>query len=123
MDLECFTEKILIDKIDHSNFSASVQIPSDLTVFEGHFPGQPILPGVTCVFIAEKLTAGFAGRPLKLKQLKKTKFFAPILPGSTLSVTGNVSCSTADEKTIESRITFSDETMHRICSVKMILEP
>jgi len=51
MQLEYFQ---LIDRILHLNpeektISAEAQVPEQSTIFEGHFPGYPIMPGVLLI--------------------------------------------------------------------------
>ncbi|MDT7836740.1 3-hydroxyacyl-ACP dehydratase [Aquabacterium sp. OR-4] len=67
------------------------QVPLDHPAFAGHFPGQPILPGV--VLLAEVLQAWreAAGRgelppPQPPLQLQAAKFLAPVQPGAGLGV-------------------------------------
>ena len=122
MTLEEFANNIVINKGEGGSFSAALQLPSDLPVFEGHFPGNPVLPGVAYIFIAEKLASRFMETPLKLKQLKKTKFFAPAFPLDKLEITGTVSCSTEDDKNVNIQVAFTDEQQKRICLVKMCVE-
>lgn len=121
MTLEEFTNNIVINPIDSSSFSASLQLPPDLSVFEGHFVGNPVLPGVAYIFIAEALTRRFTGTPLVLKQLKKTKFFAPAFPMDKLEISGTVSGG-PDEKSLNVQVAFTDEQQKRICLVKMSVE-
>ena len=64
----------------------SFTIATDHPAFEGHFPGQPILPGV--VLLAEVL-AGIErclDRPLDDVRIKVAKFHAPVGPGAQLEV-------------------------------------
>ena len=122
MSFEIFAEGIEISKLDSRSFSADLTLPENLPVFNGHFPGNPILPGVAYVFLAEKLTSRFLEEPFCLKQLKKTKFFRPTMPGENLKIQGSISCDPADEKKINAQVTFSDSQMQRVCLVKMIME-
>lgn len=65
-----------------------MQVAPDHPAFAGHFPGQPLLPGVT--LLAEvletvqrqpELAARVGGAP----QLGVVKFLAPVRPGASLS--------------------------------------
>ena len=122
MTFEIFANEIEISRTDSNGFSAEVTLPEDLPVFNGHFPGNPILPGVAYVFLAEKLAGRFWGESFCLKQLKKTKFFRPTMPLETLKIQGSISCDPADETKINAQVTFSDKQMQRVCLVKMIME-
>ena len=59
----------------------------DFAGFDGHFPGDPILPGIVQI-MAVALTArpGYAGGPAKLLQVGRTKFTGFVRPGETLRV-------------------------------------
>lgn len=64
----------------------TLDIAGDHPAFAGHFPGQPILPGV--VLLAEVL-AGIErsrGRTLAAVRIKVAKFHAPVGPGDHLLV-------------------------------------
>jgi 3-hydroxymyristoyl/3-hydroxydecanoyl-(acyl carrier protein) dehydratase len=59
-------------------------VPSDFAWFEGHFPGEPILPGIAQVRMAissGRVLLGHAGQPRAIYQLK---FKAPIRPDHIL---------------------------------------
>jgi 3-hydroxyacyl-[acyl-carrier-protein] dehydratase len=63
--------------------------PPEEPFFRGHFPGDPLVPGV---IIAEALaqTAGIAagrpGRGFRLTAIKGMKFLRPVRPGDVLSL-------------------------------------
>jgi len=50
-------------------------------IFEGHFPGQPVVPGVCMLQIVKELTIMALGSPLQLQKAVEMKFLAVIDPG------------------------------------------
>jgi 3-hydroxymyristoyl/3-hydroxydecanoyl-(acyl carrier protein) dehydratase len=69
--------------------SRQVEIAPDHPAFDGHFPGQPLLPGVA--LLAEVLEAARAEAALaacigSAPLLGVAKFLAPVRPGATLTI-------------------------------------
>lgn len=58
----------------------------DCPWLEGHFPGQPILPGVVQVGWAAAYASELVGRDEPPMQLQRIKFKRPILPGARLTL-------------------------------------
>jgi 3-hydroxyacyl-[acyl-carrier-protein] dehydratase len=73
----------------HDPLVRRIDIAADHPAFEGHFPGQPLLPGVALVAevleaaLAEPTLAGCIGTS---PQLEVVKFLAPVRPGASLLV-------------------------------------
>ena len=68
-------------------------IPADHPAYAGHFPGQPILPGVVLLDAALHALASQQGRvgtagPV---QLNAAKFLSPVRPGEALALHANAS--------------------------------
>lgn len=64
---------------------ATFVIPPDHPALPGHFPGNPIVPGVLVVEHVQRLLEARLG-PLRLTGLPQVKFVAPLLPGETCVV-------------------------------------
>lgn len=61
-------------------------IAADHPAYAGHFPGQPILPGVVLLDAALHALAGVQGMPAASGQIKSVKFLSPVLPGEALTL-------------------------------------
>jgi 3-hydroxyacyl-[acyl-carrier-protein] dehydratase len=66
--------------------TAELLFPENHPATEGHFPGNPIIPGA--VLLAEALHAiGSAGAPCAFPLVvKSAKFFAPTRPGDRVQI-------------------------------------
>jgi 3-hydroxyacyl-[acyl-carrier-protein] dehydratase len=95
---------------------ASVLLNSSHEVFRGHFPGNPILPGVFIIQILKDIAGNVSGKKLLLSKADSIKFLSFIKPESndtlifetTLSDTKdniiNFNCSVSSESTVFCRI-------------------
>ena len=55
-------------------------------VFAGHFPGRPLLPGVFQLEITRFAAEVVLKSPLAVREIRKSKFQRPILPGEVVRV-------------------------------------
>lgn len=60
--------------------SASISLNNAHTVFQGHFPNNPVTPGVCMMQIIKELAEKWAAGPLILKKARNVKFMAIINP-------------------------------------------
>ena len=67
-------------------FRARFDIPVDHPCFPGHFPGQPILPGVLLLERVMSLAQASLGKPLNECTVYNVKFLAAVMPGDVLDV-------------------------------------
>ena len=69
---------------------ALAYIPADSPWFLGHFPGEPILPGIALIHIAEQAIikdAEARGEQVELYVLRRVRFTRPVRPKETLLLT------------------------------------
>jgi len=67
-------------------FNARLDVPLDHPCFPGHFPGQPILPGVLLLQRVMALAQTSLARPLDECTVYNVKFLASVAPGDVLDV-------------------------------------
>ncbi|MCI5157249.1 MAG: hypothetical protein D3906_02220 [Candidatus Electrothrix sp. AUS1_2] len=64
----------------------SIQVADDSPWFSGHFPDNPILPGVAQLEMIVTLISEATGRPLKLTGMSRVKFRKIVRPGDLLDI-------------------------------------
>jgi len=69
-----------------SDHAMPLPIAADHPAYAGHFPGQPILPGVVLLDEALHALAAQLGRQDAGWQLKSVKFHSPVQPGEALTL-------------------------------------
>ena len=72
-------------KKTEDSVSVSFTVPRSLPWFDGHFPGQPVLPAVITVEISDALIENIYGVSPQL--VANAKFKGPIFPDMSLRVT------------------------------------
>jgi 3-hydroxyacyl-[acyl-carrier-protein] dehydratase len=104
-----------IKVVNNNYIEALADVPADSPWFSGHFPGEPILPGIALVYIAEQAIIQDAlakGEQVQLHALKRVRFTQPVRPGETLSL--NIISEEAGEEILFSfKITNKENT---VCS-------
>jgi 3-hydroxyacyl-[acyl-carrier-protein] dehydratase len=63
-----------------NKITANITINKSHQVFEGHFPGNPVTPGVCMMQIIKELTEEVTGKSLFMKSASNIKFMAIINP-------------------------------------------
>jgi len=63
-----------------------VRIPPESLWFSGHFPGEPILPGIAQLGIAYDTVCKALGHPISITGFSRVKFKKIIRPGDCLKV-------------------------------------
>ncbi|MGN6490938.1 MAG: 3-hydroxyacyl-ACP dehydratase [Agriterribacter sp.] len=59
-------------------------------IFEGHFPGQPVVPGVCMVQIIKEILETVTGSSLQLKSADHIKFLSMVNPQETTGLQAKI---------------------------------
>ncbi|MCE7041524.1 3-hydroxyacyl-ACP dehydratase [Dyadobacter sp. CY312] len=62
---------------------AEIRLNADHQIYEGHFPGSPVTPGVVQLQIVKELLENHLGRKLIMKGMRTCKFLQVINPLET----------------------------------------
>jgi acyl carrier protein len=98
-----------------NRIEALALVPVDSPWFSGHFPGEPILPGIALINLAWQTiihNAEKIGEEISLNALRRVRFTRPVRPGENLSLI--VTAEAAHEETIYSFKVISQK--NTVCS-------
>lgn len=78
--------ELYIKKETAQQTNAAFCFKKELDVFKGHFPGNPILPGIFQIEMVKYSLEKSLGLYLRVLSVKKTKFSNLIHPGKTVHI-------------------------------------
>lgn len=85
------------ERSESGSFIAKITLNKEHDIFKGHFPGNPVTPGVCMMQIVKDLTEEFIGSKLFLKTASNVKFMAIINPFETPDLVMDLDINETDE--------------------------
>ena len=76
-----------------------IRINKEWPIYQAHFPGEPITPGVCIIQIAKELLEHHLSTPLDIVAVKNAKFLSVISPETTPEVTYVINKTSTDDAT------------------------
>lgn len=67
-------------QLEESKYSISIELNEKHEIFEGHFPGNPVMPGVCMIQIIKEMSERIIGQDLFMNQVSMIKFMALVNP-------------------------------------------
>ncbi|MDX6181031.1 3-hydroxyacyl-ACP dehydratase [Flavobacterium sp. Fl-77] len=83
MVLQDFYKILSEEKTSDSKYTFTILVNDKHEVFKGHFPGNPIMPGVCMIQIIKELSESITESALFMQTLTNVKFMALINPEAT----------------------------------------
>lgn len=119
MLLKDFYKVISLEKTAETNYLAVILINEEHEVFKGHFPDNPIMPGVCMMQIIKELTEQISGSSLFMQSLSNAKFMALINPFNTpeLRLELDISMTDTDLVKVKNVTYFNDTVALKLSSV------
>ncbi len=91
----------------------NLEVNKDSEIFEGHFPGHPVLPGACMLQILKEVLEGELNIRFRLKRADHIKFLSLIVPENNSIIQLNLSYSSEDNKDVY--VTASLTAQKQIC--------
>lgn len=110
MLLQDFYKVNSLEKVSDQSYQVDLTLNARHEVFKGHFPGNPVTPGVGMMQIIKELTEGITGKKLFLTNASNVKFMALINPEVTPDLKLELDMTLTDNEVKVKNITSFGET-------------
>jgi 3-hydroxyacyl-[acyl-carrier-protein] dehydratase len=119
MILQDFYKILSEEKVSDSKYIVTILVNEKHEVFKGHFPGNPIMPGVCMIQIIKELTESITKSSLMIQSLANVKFMALINPEATPELRLELDVTTTEDGLVKVKNTtyFNDTTALKLSNV------
>lgn len=119
MILQDFYKILSEEKVSDSKYTVTILVNEKHEVFKGHFPGNPIMPGVCMIQIIKELTESITKSSLMIQSLANVKFMALINPEATPKLRLELDITTTEDGLVKVKNTtyFNDTTALKLSNV------
>ena len=93
---------------------ARFSFPKDFTGFKGHFPSEPIVPGVCKIQALIILSEFLNGEIFELKEIKEAKFFSPVFNSDEVVFEYSENIDNNKKAIIKARVLCKDRKIAKI---------
>ncbi|MEP7255742.1 MAG: 3-hydroxyacyl-ACP dehydratase [Ferruginibacter sp.] len=96
-----------------SEIWAALSIDANHKIFEGHFPNQPVVPGVCMMQMVKEIIEKVIGKPTNLVKAAEMKFLAIIDPQVNNRIQATISYAIDEDGQIKVTCSlYKDELVH-----------
>lgn len=89
---------------------ATIKLNASHAIFEGHFPNNPVTPGVVEMEIVKEILSLGLEKPLKMKTMSSCKFLAVLNPINVENVHVKISITEMDDTFVRISGQLADDT-------------
>ena len=104
--------KIIDITSDELEVNATIKLNPNHEVYKGHFPKQPVVPGVIQLQIIKEILENHLDKKLFMGNVSQVKYLIPITPEKNTELNISVSHKNDEEGNIKTNVLISfDETV------------
>jgi len=75
-----------MNRSEENEISADIHVPPDSPWFDGHFPGEPVLPGVAQIGMVFDAISNARNQDLRISGVRRVRFKRMIRPDDQLKI-------------------------------------
>lgn len=99
--------------IDNAEYSISLRPDSSHVIYQAHFPGSPVTPGVCIIKVIGEIIEEYFSLDIELQKVKNLKFIVPVIPTKDTEINVLFSQLEIDEDVVCARGTIENgETVY-----------
>ncbi len=112
-----------IEALEENAYTISLTLNADHPIFDGHFPHQPVTPGVCVIQIVKEITEKIVDKTLFFQQVKQAKFSSLIDPkvSNVLRIELTIKTGENNDILIQSQIFYQETISVKLSGVLQIL--
>lgn len=124
MVLKDFYKVLSEEKTTDSKYTITILVNEKHEIFKGHFPGNPIMPGVCMIQIIKELTETITKSSLMIQTLANVKFMALINPENNPELRLELDITVTEDSMVKVKNTtyFNDTVALKLSNVYKKLE-
>ncbi len=106
-----------------AEFTATIKLNPNHPIYSGHFPNNPVTPGVCLIQIVRETTELFMKEKFLLSSVSNIKFLIPVKPDITPELSLKVTIKENDEKSfwIDAVMNFGGDTYFKIQKAELTI--
>lgn len=109
---------VQLDSSEEGEYLLNMEVNPSSHVFEGHFPSQPVLPGVTIMAAVKRAVQVALNQEIQLDSMSTCKFLRPIIPGENNTYRIQLSISEADDLYVVKSVIAQDDQVYSKLSAR-----
>jgi 3-hydroxyacyl-[acyl-carrier-protein] dehydratase len=100
---------IIIENKTDKTISSHFSVGKEFIGFQGHFPEQPVMPGICMFELIKVLLYKGTGKKYKLEKVGNSKFFSPIINDETIQIESTLTLKKTGLLHVKSTLKKGDE--------------
>lgn len=97
--------------LTENNIQSQISLNVEHPIYAGHFPQQPVVPGVCMMQILAELSTAALGKKVYLKKANQAKFLIPIVPQKNPVLEVNIKYTKNEDGSLKINATIQDSSL------------